>query len=119
MGSPSVGTIVLSILCVLLGVFLTVLYQRRGTSDETRQKRIRTKLQNTCPHIHLSFGQDKTVFFKPLFVSPPGTVNWICGQCQLMTTKEMSDLLINGLTVDYVLEKQKQFNRLMKKHGYA
>ena len=118
MESPSLGTIVLSILCVLLGVLLTVLFQKRGMSDETRQKRIRNKLQNNCPHARILRRHDGTILIDPLFISPPGTVDYICGKCQLVTNEAMATRLVGELSVDEVSRRYKRFNRLMKKHGY-
>lgn len=114
-----IATIILGVFCVLLGVFLTVLYQRKGKSDEFRQRQIGIKLQNACPHAHISPMQDGTILIVPLFESPPGTLSWICGQCQLTVPRGMVDRLVKPLTADAVLKRNKRFRRLMKKHGYA
>ncbi len=83
---------------------------------ENRRKIKIDQLKNICPHgriikIGEKFG------FEPFFVSPSGTMDYICSQCNVISGKEHVDRL-NERYKKYpslVFKAQKKFAKMAKK----
>jgi len=85
---------------------------------EDRRKIKIDQLRNICPHGRIANITDKGVItFESFFVSPVGTMDYICSQCNAIVGKEH----MNRINERYkenpaiVLEKQKKFAKQMKK----
>lgn len=51
---------------------------------ENREKRYSKKLKNACMHFEFAKNRSGAVEAKSFFVSPPGTVAWLCERCGLI-----------------------------------
>ena len=87
----------------------------------SREKRRAEKLQQLCPHVMIESAPEageRMLVFQSLFVSPPGTVNWICQRCGGVSMHEQfvdhnTRYWYNNL--DEYLRVMKQMNRLRRK----
>src|SRR3989344_3973802 len=85
---------------------------------ENRRKIKIDQLKNICPHGRIvSITDDGKVTFESFFVSPVGTMDYICSQCNAVVGEEH----VNRINERYrenpsiVFEKQKKFAKKAKK----
>ena len=85
---------------------------------ENRRKIKIDQLKNICPHGRIvSITDDGKVTFESFFVSPVGTMDYICSQCNAVVGEEQ----VNRINERYkqnpslVLEKQKKFTKKAKR----
>lgn len=83
---------------------------------ENRRKIKISQLKNICPHGRI-IKQEEKFGFESFFVSPRGTLDYICSQCNLVTGKEdinrINERYIKNPTL--VFKKQKEFIKKAKK----
>lgn len=89
-----------------------------------RQKRYRTKIQNACLHFEFFKDQDGSVNGKSFFISPSGTLNYICQRCGTVRMhldqdeiRRIGDYYAKNLN-EYK-KKNDRFYKLLKKSGNA
>ena len=85
---------------------------------ENRRKIKIDQLKNICPHGRITNITDKGVItFESFFVSPVGTMDYICSQCNAVVGKEhvnrINDRYIKNPNL--VFKKQKEFTKKAKK----
>lgn len=85
---------------------------------ENRRKIKIDQLKNICPHGRIKNITDKGIItFESFFVSPVGTMDYICSQCNAVVGEEH----LNRINERYkqnpslILEKQKKFIKKAKK----
>jgi len=85
---------------------------------ENRRKIKLDQLKNICPHGRITNITDEGVInFESFFVSPVGTMDYICSQCNAVVGEEH----VNRINERYrenpsiVFEKQKKFTKKAKK----
>ena len=82
---------------------------------DRRKIKIR-QLKNICPHGRIT-KVDGNFAFESFFISPVGTMDYICSQCNAVVGKEhvnrVNESYIENPTL--VFEKQKKFIKKMKK----
>lgn len=85
---------------------------------ENRRKIKLDQLKNICPHGRITnITDDGLITFESFFVSPAGTMDYICSQCNAVVGEEH----VNRLNERYkenpnlVFEKQKDFSKRLKK----
>ncbi len=83
---------------------------------ENRRKIKIDQLKNICPHGRITKVNDNFAF-ESFFVSPAGTMDYICSQCNAVAGKEH----VNRINERYkenpsiVFDKQKRFTKKVKK----
>ena len=80
------------------------------------------QLKNICPHGRIaSITDDGKVTFESFFVSPVGTMDYVCSQCNVIIGKEQVSRINEKYrdNLDLVFEKQKEFAKRVKKLGLA
>ena len=85
---------------------------------ENRRKIKIDQLKNICPHGRITNVTNKGVItFEPFFVSPSGTMDYICSQCNAVIGKEHINRINEGYgkNPSIVFEKQKKFTKKAKK----
>lgn len=85
---------------------------------ENRRKIKIAQLKNICPHGKIIDVSDKgRIAFESFFVSPVGTMDYICSQCNAVVGEEQ----VNRINETYkknpelILEKQKEFFKKAKR----
>jgi len=76
------------------------------------------QLKNICPHVRIAnVTDDGLITFEPFFVSPIGTMDYICSQCNAVVGKEHVNRIEETYKVNptLVLKKQKKFSKKVKK----
>lgn len=89
---------------------------------ERKEKRLQAKLQNTCPHAAIEkVGNNYKVVSQ--YVSPSGTLDWICQQCgdRAYDLSSFRNFLSQAdkEVFEYIAKREKAFQKLLKKHGYV
>ena len=80
---------------------------------DSRKKKHRSLAQLYCPHIRLA-SEKEGISYQSLFVSPSGTLDWICTQCGTVTHVPYSEKKTQELA-EYYLENSKKYKKRMKK----
>lgn len=87
-----------------------------------KKRQLEARFKNTCPHATVE-RHGEEFMLRSLFVSPSGTLDWICQQCNLVThdVSIYHDGFSNAGPDDYmrVMKKQEAFRKLARKHGYV
>ena len=87
---------------------------------ERRDRKTSMRLQNTCPHMSVEYIDETNKFrVRSFFVTPSGTLAWICSQCGLSLP---SELMIPEVPTDFagikaITDKQKKFVKIARKAG--
>lgn len=88
---------------------------------ESKKEQNRVKIMNACTHMEILLTEDKKMGVRSCFVSPPGTLQYQCQKCGLITYRDDEGW---ERTAKYYLnnpeEYKKQndkFNKLLKKSG--
>jgi len=88
---------------------------------KTRQERYSAKCKNACTHFEF-VPTDDAIVVRSFFVSPSGTLNYICQRCGLIRLH--LDFDAEQRTVDYYSKNineyhkmNKKFHKLLKKSG--
>lgn len=83
---------------------------------ENRRKVKLDQLKNICPHGRI-IKEGKKFGFESFFVSPSGTRDYICSQCNAIVGREHADRINENYKENplIVFEKQKKFIRQAKK----
>ena len=73
------------------------------------------KLKMLCTHIQMTPKME----FVSLFVSPPGTTDWICSRCNIRThnsdfPKRIAEFYASNL--DVYLKQEKKFQRCLRRY---
>lgn len=89
---------------------------------EQREKQNTQKLKNVCAHLEMVPTENGQFQARSLFESPPGTLQWQCQRCGLVRNhdndyEERAQYYANH--PDEYLEKNKKFNKLLKKSKLA
>ncbi len=87
---------------------------------ERKDKRLDTKIKNTCPHVEINQEDGKHFSIKSLFESPPGTHRWICQRCGLIrnhNNEYEKEYEYWGSNTDKYLKRMEEFEKLLKKGG--
>ena len=85
---------------------------------ESRRKIKLDQLKNICPHGRITNITDKGVItFESFFVSPFGTMDYICSQCNAVVGREHADRINQNYIKNptLVFDKQKKFSKKAKK----
>lgn len=77
-----------------------------------RQERYSAKCKNACVHFEF-VPQDSSILVNSFFVSPSGTMNYICQRCGL--TRLHLDQEAHQRSVDYYCKNIKEYNKQNKK----
>lgn len=86
-----------------------------------RDEKLKSKIKNYCPHARFGkFGEQ--IGLQSTFVSPSGTLNWICQQCgvQLLhLDREAEDERMQYFLKNpkEFAKQEKKFRKLLKKAG--
>lgn len=80
---------------------------------DSRKKKHRSLAQLYCPHIRLA-SEKEGISYQSLFVSPSGTLDWICTQCGTVTHVPYSEKETQELA-EYYLENPKKYEKKMKR----
>ena len=88
--------------------------------QETRREHQKIKLRNLCTHVSIEKQGDRYLV-NSLFVSPVGTMQYVCDRCGLITSpynaKRLQDRWAGTMDLkQYILEEQK-FSEMAKKMG--
>jgi len=84
---------------------------------ENRRKIKLNQLKNICPHGRIMDIKGNKIAFESFFVSPSGTMDYICSQCNVVVGKEV----VNRINERYkdnpsiILKKQEEFIKKAKK----
>jgi len=83
---------------------------------ENRRKIKLDQLKNICPHGRITKVDDNFAF-ESFFVSPSGTMDYICSQCNVVVGKEHANRINEGCikNPNLVFKKQKEFIKRAKK----
>lgn len=86
--------------------------------SESRKKRHELLARNACPHIRIGgFGESNDctqISIESLFISPSGTLMWVCSKCGAMRYNDLSNEEMKGIAT-YYLEHPKEYKKAMKK----
>jgi len=85
---------------------------------ENRRKIKINQLKNICPHGRITNITDKGVItFESFFVSPVGTMDYICSQCNAVVGEEHVNRINEGYKDNptLVFKKQEKFTKKVKK----
>lgn len=85
---------------------------------ENRRKIKIDQLKNICPHGRIAnITNDGKVAFESFFVSPVGTMDYICSQCNVKVGEEQVNRLNERYrnNLDLIYKKQEEFARRVKK----
>lgn len=80
---------------------------------DSRKSRHLSLARLNCPHIRLTPEKDG-VSYQSLFVSPSGTLDWVCTQCDTVTHMPLSEKEIEE-RAEYYLKNPKVYNKKMHK----
>lgn len=80
---------------------------------DSRKSRHLSLARLNCPHIRLAPEKDG-VSYQSLFVSPSGTLDWVCTQCGTVTHMPLSEEEIEE-QVKYYLNNPKKYKEKMHK----
>jgi|SRR3989344_8264428 len=83
---------------------------------ENRRKVKLDQLKNICPHGRI-IKEGEKFGFEPFFVSPSGTMDYICSQCGVVAGEKHVNRINEGYLKNLmlVLEKQKKFIKQARK----
>lgn len=115
--------LLLSIIAIVFGVVAIRISFKFDVNKflESRHESNRQKLKSACTHMQLTPIEDGRVEARSHFISPPGTPQWQCQRCGLITYSEGGEFerdakyYLNNL--DHYTKKNKRFNKLLKKSG--
>lgn len=79
----------------------------------SRKERHRKLAQSYCPHLDFIPCDDNSVQVRPLFYSPPGTLNWFCSQCGAVLPYEPNQEELEAKAT-YYLNHLKAYKKAMK-----
>ena len=85
---------------------------------ENKRKIKIDQLKNICPHGRITnITDDGMMTFEPFFVSPIGTMDYICSQCNVVVGKEHVNRINEGYkdNPSIVFKKQKKFVKKAKR----
>ena len=85
---------------------------------ENRRKIRLDQLKNICPHGRIIDITDNRVTFESFFLSPVGTMNYVCSQCGCIVESEEDVNRINerySKDPELILKKQKELIKKSKK----
>lgn len=114
---------ILSLLVVICGAIAIKITFNFDINEylRDRQKKYRAKCKNACLHFEFVANGDQ-IEVHSFFVSPPGTLSYICQKCSLVQLHFNQDLMHR--TVDYYsknikayIKQSKKFRKLLKKAG--
>ena len=114
-----VGGILIAILAVLRFTFSLDI----NAWLKARHEKQISRIQNACTHIFIEYAGDGRYRVQPTFVSPPGTVQYFCTRCQLVSWNPDSDYPDRAeyyvKHYDEYIKAEKAFGKLLKKAGYS
>ncbi len=89
---------------------------------ENRQERLKRKARNHCAHLELIPTGDNALKARSLWVSPPGTTNWICQRCGTIKLHHSNDEWERAAqyyieNIDEYTKMNKKFHKILKKAG--
>jgi hypothetical protein len=89
---------------------------------DSKKKAYIPKLQNACVHMtFVSNDETKEYGFQSTMISPPGTLQWQCQRCGVITYQRDGDFERNAeyylKHTDEFKKKNKLFNKYLKKAG--
>lgn len=84
---------------------------------EFRQKKLTHRAMRECPHATIDRRSDGELVVDSLFQSPPGTIQWQCMRCGLITSRLVAERTRDFWVrhPDKWLEQEKRFNKIAKK----
>lgn len=112
---PAITVIIVITISVIAILRLGIRFDLNKYAD-SRKKRHHSLAQMYCPHIRLAV-EKEGVSYQSLFVSPPGTLDWVCTQCGVVTHVAYSEQEIKELA-EYYLENPRNYASKMKKFEY-
>lgn len=90
--------------------------------QKVKQDKYRTKCQNACLHFEFVPQADKTIEAHSFFVSPSGTLSYICQRCGVVllhldreATERTYDYYYKN--IEEYTKQNKKFHKLLKKAG--
>ena len=78
---------------------------------DSRKKRHLSLARLNCPHIRLA-PEKEGVSYQSLFISPSGTLDWVCTQCGTVTHVPLSEEETEEL-VKFYLDNPKKYKKKM------
>lgn len=111
------------LLLIILAILGTIAIRITFSFDlnrymEDKRKRNLSKLKNACTHHQIIQGKDQYAV-QPLFISPPGTLQWQCQRCGAIKyfadgeLERMSEYYANN--PEEYIKQEKRFKKLVKK----
>lgn len=84
---------------------------------EFRQKKLAHRVMRECTHATISRRSDGELVVDSLFQSPPGTLQWQCMRCGLVTSRLMAEQSRDHWIShpEQWIEQEKRFNKIAKK----
>lgn len=89
---------------------------------ERRDKKLSQRLKNACTHLEMSPTGDGQFQVQSLFESPSGTLQWQCQRCGLIKNHNndyKTSAEYYAKNPEKYIEKNREFQKLLKKSGIA
>lgn len=115
MDFPQIIILIIVIVVSIIAIRISFKFDLNKYLENRRKIKI-GQLKNICPHGRITKLNDNFAF-ESFFVSPVGTMDYICSQCNAVVGKEH----VNRINESYmknptlVFERQKKFIKKMKK----
>jgi len=113
----------------LVGILLTIVAIRFTISLDlnallkTRHDKRIAQIQNACTHLRIDYTGDGQFRVQLTFASPPGTVQYFCTRCQVLSWNPDSDYPDRAeyyvKHYEEYIKAEKAFGKLLKKAGYS
>lgn len=113
------GAVLLYIVLGLLGIVaLKVIFSFDVNKwMDRRDRRLEDRIRRTCPHTTI-FTEGQNIRIESMLTSPPGTLQWICSSCGMVThDAELGNQLLRlyGQNPKLLVQQIETVNRLAKK----
>lgn len=91
---------------------------------DSKQEKLKAKAQNACTHFEFVRNNNGDVEARSFFVSPPGTLNYICQTCTVIrlhldTEVQQREIEYYAKNINEYNKMKKKFQKLLKKAGQA
>ncbi|THG38991.1 hypothetical protein [Adlercreutzia caecimuris] len=84
----------------------------------SRKNRHRSLARLNCPHIRIAPEQNG-ISYQSLFVSPSGTLDWVCTQCGTVTHAPLSESEVEEMAKFYLANPKKYSKKMRKFEKHA